>query len=278
MDAESLKKVKRGQVAILGLPWDCHSSFLRGPAEAPALIRGSMTSEASHRTAECGTDLSDEQRVVMLGDLDLDKGDDAAVADMGFAVSSLVGIGALPLLLGGDHAVTFPIFKGFGAAGVKPHILHFDAHPDLYEDFEGDPLSHASPFARILEQDLAASLTQVGIRTLNGTQRSQVDRYGVRVYEMRQGFPARLKLEGPLYISFDMDALDPSAAPGVSHHEPGGPSVREVLQLLHSIDVPIVGADVVEYNPRRDFAGMTAAAAAKIVKEIAALMLTHGPR
>jgi arginase len=75
----------------------------------------------------------------------------------------------------------------------------------------------------------------------------------------------------PLYISIDMDALDPAFAPGVSHHEPGGLSVREILTVLHRVDAPIVGADVVEYNPERDINGMTAVVAAKFVKELAAL-------
>ena len=77
--------------------------------------------------------------------------------------------------------------------------------------------------------------------------------------------------EAPLYISIDMDAFDPAFAPGVSHHEPGGLSVREMLSVLHRIQTPIVGADIVEYNPARDVNGMTAVVAAKLVKEIAAL-------
>ena len=77
--------------------------------------------------------------------------------------------------------------------------------------------------------------------------------------------------EGPLYVSIDMDALDPAFAPGVSHHEPGGLSVREILSVLHRIEAPIIGADVVEYNPTRDINGMTAVVAAKFVKELAGL-------
>ena len=82
--------------------------------------------------------------------------------------------------------------------------------------------------------------------------------------------------EAPLYISIDMDALDPAYAPGVSHHEPGGLSVRDVLSVLHRVPGPIVGADVVEYNPTRDINGMTAVVAAKFVKELAALAARGG--
>jgi len=151
-------------------------------------------------------------------------------------------------------------------------ILHFDAHPDLYDDFEGDPLSHASPFARIMENGLASSLVQVGIRTSNRHCREQAQRFAVETVEMNEFTPDRVPIPGaPLYISIDLDALDPAFAPGVSHHEPGGLSVRDILSVLHRVPGPIVGADVVEYNPTRDINGMTAVVAAKLVKELAAL-------
>ena len=120
-----------------------------------------------------------------------------------------------------------------------------------------------------MESGPAKRLVQLGIRAMNGHQREQAKRFGVEVVEMR-GLPAyaKLKAAGPIYVSFDMDVLDPAFAPGVSHREPGGMSVREAIAHLHAIDGEIVGADVVEYNPVRDLGDMTAAVAAKIVKEI----------
>jgi arginase len=153
-------------------------------------------------------------------------------------------------------------------------IFHFDAHPDLYDEYEGNRLSHACPFARIMEAGLAKRLVQVGIRTMNGHQREQAQKFGVQVVEMR-GLPAyeKLKAAGAVYITFDMDVFDPAFAPGVSHREPGGMSVREAIAHLQLIEGEIVGADVVEYNPVQDVAGMTATVAAKIVKEILGRML-----
>jgi agmatinase len=178
-----------------------------------------------------------------------------------------------PIFLGGDHMVTYPVFAGLARVHGPVNILHFDAHPDLYDDFDGDPLSHASPFARIMEQGLATRLVQVGVRTLNKHCREQVRRFGVEVVEMRDFAPDRVPVpDTPLYISIDMDALDPAFAPGVSHHEPGGLSVRDVLSVLYRVRSPIVGADVVEYNPVRDINGMTAVVAAKLVKELASLV------
>jgi arginase family enzyme len=178
----------------------------------------------------------------------------------------------VPVFLGGDHMVSHPIVAGLAAVHGPLEILHFDAHPDIYNDFESDPLSHASPFARIMERGLARRLVQVGIRTLNRHCREQAERFGIEVIEMRHFARDRVPIPAaPLYISIDLDALDPAFAPGVSHHEPGGLSVRDILAVLHRIEGPIVGADVVELNPSRDIHGMTATVAAKFVKELAAL-------
>jgi arginase family enzyme len=115
---------------------------------------------------------------------------------------------------------------------------------------------------------------QVGIRTMNAQQRSQAERLGVEVIDMRaweRG--ARPTVSGDVYLSIDLDGLDPAYAPGVSHREPGGLSVRDVLTLVQSSDATLIGSDIVEYNPTQDFAGVTAVVAAKIVKEVAGRML-----
>ena len=154
-------------------------------------------------------------------------------------------------------------------------ILHIDAHPDLYDEFEGDRYSHACPFARIMEERLATRLVQVGIRTMSGPVRAQADRFGVEVIDMR-AWEAGMRpvVAGPSYVSVDLDGLDPAFAPGVSHWEPGGLSVRDVIGMIQAIPGRIVGADVVELNPLRDHDGMTAMVAAKIVKELASAMLS----
>ena len=153
-------------------------------------------------------------------------------------------------------------------------IVHFDAHPDLYDEFEGSRISHACPFARIMEGRLAKRLVQIGIRTLNRHQREQAEKFRVEIIPM-SALPAYevLKIHGPVYISFDMDVLDPAFAPGISHREPGGMSVREAIAHLHAVEGNIVGADIVELNPEQDVSGMTATVAAKILKEILGKMI-----
>ena len=261
----------RPRVRLIGLPTDSHSSYLRGAAAGPAAIRAALASDHSNLVAENGLELGVDIVLEDMGDLPLAEGERDPVL-IRSAIADAAAAGAVPISLGGDHMVTFPIVAALAAVHGPLGILHFDAHPDLYDDFEGDPLSHASPFARIMEAGHASRLVQFGIRTLNAHCREQAARFGVEIVEMRGFDPERVPIpEAPLYISIDLDGFDPAFAPGVAHHEPGGPSVREMLRVLHRVTGPIVGADIVELNPSRDVNGVTATLAAKLVKELAAL-------
>jgi arginase len=257
---------------LLGIPFDGQSSYLRGAGEAPEKIREALRCDASNSWMELGLDLGGAGSYEDAGDLAFAEKDAFAAIENG--VGALVEQGKRPVCLGGDHSITYRIVKAFAQRHRELTVFHFDAHPDLYEEFEGNRLSHACPFARIMEAGLAKRLVQVGIRTINGHQREQAKRFGVEVVEMR-GLPAyeKLKAAGPVYITFDLDVLDPAFAPGVSHREPGGMTVREAIAHLHAMQGEIVGADVVEYNPVQDLAGVTATVAAKIVKEILGKMI-----
>jgi arginase len=262
-----------GAVVVVGMPTDENSTFMRGAAAAPARIRQALHSGASNLCAENGIDLGLEPRFCDLGDLELATGA-AALTQIESSVASLLQRDAHVLALGGDHSITHPILRAYEKSVGRLEILQLDAHPDLYDEFEGNRHSHACPFARIMEEGLAARLVQIGIRTMNPHQRHQAERFGVVVIDMQrwqQGVD--LTFAGPVYLSVDMDVLDPAFAPGVAHHEPGGLSTREVLHLIQNLGAPIVGADIVEFNPDRDRAGITAMAAAKLLKEIAACMI-----
>lgn len=261
------------KVSALGFPWDEQSSHLRGAAQGPAKIRAILASGASNLCSETGLDLEQDDRFALLDDAVLELGG-PALGQIEARVTELLSRQERILALGGDHAITYPILRAYAKRYPDLNILHFDAHPDLYDEFQGNRLSHACPFARIMEEGLAGHLTQVGIRCANAHQRGQIERFGVEVIEARHVGPdLRLELKGPLYLSFDLDALDPAYAPGVSHHEPGGLSVRQVLDIIQAIEVPLVGADIVELNPLRDEHDRTAAVAVKLIKEIAAKML-----
>jgi agmatinase len=257
------------KVAIIGLPYDEKSSFLKGPSEAPQKIRGALNSPSWTLWTEMGVNLGEESIFSDFGDVDCASGGDP-FSHIEEAISRILKSDVRPIVLGGDHSITYPVIRAFVKRFDDLNIFQFDAHPDLYEELDGDRCSHACPFARIMEERLIARLVQVGVRTMNDHQRSQAEKFGVEVIEMRQlGEGFTLTFDSPLYISFDMDALDPAFAPGVSHYEPGGLSTRQVINMIHALDAKVVGADIVELNPRRDPLGITAVAAAKIVKEIA---------
>ena len=157
------------------------------------------------------------------------------------------------------------------------NLLQLDAHPDLYDSFEGNLYSHACPFARAHEAGLLKRHVQLGIRTMNTHQRDQVNRFGVEVIEMKnwEQQVGDIRFQGPTYLTLDLDVLDPAFAPGINHYEPGGASVRQVIEVLQRCQFDLVGADIVELNPNRDFQSITAMVAAKLMKELLARMVSE---
>ena len=274
------------RLALLGLPWDGSSSFERGAAEAPPHIRRALWSPSTNTATELGLAI-EPATLDDRGDLELRGGAEAARTAIERGVAAILASGAVPLLLGGDHSVTYPVLRAFRSRPPAA-ILHLDAHGDLYDEFplpepgqpagQGDRYSHACPFARAMEEGLTGRLVQVGIRTMTPHLRAQAARFGVEVYGMDRWADAPVEaLPGPLYVSLDLDGLDPAFAPGVAHPEPGGLSTRDVVALLHRIRAPIAGGDVVELNPRHDVRDLTARVAAKLFKELAAVALRNGP-
>jgi arginase len=259
-------------IDLLGIPHDENSSYMRGPAEAPPLIRRELHSDVYSCWSETGVDLGIAGTFVDHGDMEFGAGSDPwDLIDQ--HVGRVMASGNPLICLGGDHAITHPIVRAVRRRQAKLTIVHVDAHADIYHAYQDNPRSHASPFARIMEEGLVERLIQVGLRTVNDEHRKQFKRFGVEVIEAgRCAEKIRLDLTTPVYLSVDIDALDPAFAPGVSHREPGGLSTRQVIDLIHAIDQPIVAADIVEYNPRCDISNMTANVAAKLLKEIAGVM------
>ena len=263
-----------GAPTLLGVPFDAASSFRRGAAGGPAAIRGALASPAGNSWTEGLVDLGVAGALVDAGDVALPDVTSARTR-IEAGVAAVLAAGGRPIVLGGDHSITYPVLRAVRQRHPHLSVLHIDAHPDLYDEFQGDRYSHACPFARALEEGLADDLVQVGIRTMNTAQRAQAERYGVDVIDMDAWVAGRRpSLTHPVYLSIDLDGLDPAHVPGVSHPEPGGLTVREVLTLIHALQVPLVGADVVELNPELDVRGLTALVAAKLVKELAGRVLT----
>lgn len=257
---------------LLGIPFDTKSSFLRGPALAPDLIRQTFHNGSSSYVAENGLDVREDLALTDLGNLD-----PASYEGLFPQLQEKLHPSSPTLTLGGDHSITYLIVKALREKRGPFDLLLFDAHTDLYDEFEGDRFSHACPFARIMEEGLVERLVQVGIRTVSQHQREQAEKYGVEIILMRELERLQeLSFSQPLYLSIDLDGFDPAYAPGVSHHEPGGLVPREVINYLHQLSAPLVGADIVEFNPVRDHVGITAALAAKLMKEVLSKFVKKG--
>lgn len=269
--SQQLAQLAPEKIAVAGIPFDAYSSYMRGPALAPPLIVDAFHSPSANCYTESLRPLDDHPQLVWMGNAPV-----AGYSDILPQAQRILQTGARLLALGGDHSVSYPLLKATAAHHPNLTILHLDAHTDLYESFAGNPYSHACPFARVLEDGLVGRLVQVGIRTLTPPHRQLADKYGVEIIEMKdwQG-QTDFQLTGPVYLSLDLDVLEPGLAPGLSHHEPGGMTVREVLSIIQHIDAPLVGADIVEYNPLRDRDGVTAMIAAKCMKEVLDRMLTE---
>lgn len=256
------------KIAIQGMQWDAKSSFQKGPAKAPSLIRKALYGDAMNLYSENGVSIENDA-IKDQGDFEI-----CEYFDIEKITKEHLKANDKILTLGGDHSVTFPIIKAYHDKYPKLDILHIDAHADLYDEYGGDPYSHACPFARIMENGFAVRLVQVGIRTLNPHQTRQAKKFGVEIQEMRHLDKLNIpEFKNPLYISLDMDGFDPAYAPGVSHHEPGGLSSRQVIDIIQNLGTQVVGADIVEYNPDRDFQDMTAYLAAKMMKELLGKMM-----
>lgn len=257
------------KIGVQGIAYDEKSSFLKGAAEAPSEIRKTLYNGSSNLFSENGVNLTDFQYVDH-GDFTInDYFDIESITSQNLKITDRI------LTLGGDHSITYPVVKAVVSKHSSIDILHIDAHTDLYIEYEGDRYSHACPFSRILEDNLSKRLVQVGIRTLTSEQKDQAIKYNVEIRGVNDDDIRKIKsFKNPVYISLDMDGFDPAFAPGVSHHEPGGLSARQVIDLIKQIEVPVIGADIVEYNPKRDINRMTATLAAKMMKEIWSKMVT----
>ncbi len=256
------------EIIIQGIKFDEKSSYQKGAKHAPKKIREALYCGSGNMFTENLISI-ENSKIIDRGDFEISE-----YFDIEKITNTHLRSDVKILTLGGDHSITFPVIKAFSRKYSSIDILHIDAHSDLYDHYDGDQYSHASPFARIMEGGFASKLVQVGIRTLNPHQLKQAEKYNVEIHQMKNLDLSTIpKFKNPLYISLDMDSFDPAFAPGVSHHEPGGLTSRQVIHLIQNINAKIIGADIVEYNPERDFKNMTAFLAAKMMKEILGKMM-----
>lgn len=256
-------------ISIVGIPFDDYSSFLKGPAKAPGKIREALYSDSTNLFTEDLRNIGKTKELSDFGDLEI-----TDYLNIEKQVVKILEKDTRLVSLGGDHSITYPVVKAFNKYYKNLNILHFDAHADLYNEYQGNPYSHACPFARIMEQDLRINLFQVGIRTKTDHLALQSKKFNTKIYDMKSWKAGtNFDFTGPVYLSLDLDVLDPAFVPGVSHYEPGGFTSRELITIIQGLKCQIVGADIVELNPDRDINNLTAMLAAKLLKEIISKML-----
>lgn len=260
------------RLVFVGLPDDSQSSFRRGSAKAPQRIRLAYDGNCYNSTTESGVELAGA--VTDLGDLPSKSSWELTARSYQEFAAWLFQIRKIPFFAGGDHAVTVPIIAALAEIGEPVHIIQIDAHPDLYLDYAGNRASHACTIARALEMHHVASVTQLGIRTLNATQMPLRERYREQIHlfharDLPGALPKlpHIPASAPVYLTVDLDGFDPAFAPGVSHPVPGGLAPRQVLNFIQQANWQLVGMDVVEVNPDLDVNDRTAILAARVVHE-----------
>jgi agmatinase len=286
-----LEQVGRADIAVVGVPFDGGVSYRPGARFGPAHVR-----EASRllRPYNPSQDIEPfaTQQVVDAGDIAVNPYNiTEAVAQIEAGARHLTKDGARLVAIGGDHTIALPLLRNVAASHGPVAVIHFDAHLDTWDTYFGAPITHGTPFRRASEEgliDLTASV-HVGTR---GPLYSRADlrddaRLGFAVISSQEfedeGLPRAIERlharigQKPIYVSIDIDVLDPAHAPGTGTPEAGGLTSRELLTIIRSLaGVNLVGADVVEVSPPYDHAQLTAIAASHVAYELISAMAPRG--
>ena len=274
----------KANVAVLGVPYDGGSTNRPGARFGPRAVREASTlysyfehGERGYFDVEEGRRLLSDVDIVDAGDVDiLPTLTDATFVNVTRAIQLILSHGAMPVVVGGDHSVTFPVVRAFDASDGPIDVVHLDAHVDYNATFLSVEHAHGNPMRHVHRLPFVRNLTQIGIRGLVVAERSYKDALerGVKIATardvQRHGVAYAVEMIPPsdrIYVSFDVDVLDPCFAPGTGTPEVGGLSYLEVKEILRGIAAKgkVVGFDVMEVNPLYDPAAVTAQTAARLI-------------
>lgn len=265
---------EESQAVIYGMPMDWTVSYRPGSRFGPARIR-----EVSIGLEEYSPYLDrelDEVKYFDAGDIPLPFGNAQRSLDMiEQFVDRILEAGKFPLGLGGEHLVSWPVMKAVYKKYPDLAIIHMDAHTDLREHYEGEPLSHSTPIRKIAELIGPKNVYSFGIRSGMKEEFEWAKQNGMYIAKFDVLEPLKEVLPTlagrPVYVTIDIDVLDPAHAPGTGTVDAGGITSKELLAAIHAIarsDVRVVGADLVEVAPVYDHSEQTANTASKLVREI----------
>ena len=270
------------EVAILGAPYDAGTQWRAGARFGPRGVREASTlfsfgHAGAYDHEDDVTYLPGNVRIVDIGDADIVHTDTAAShANIETGVRAILGAGALPVVIGGDHSVNIPCINAFDGAG-DIHILQIDAHLDFVDERHGVRYGHGNPMRRAAEKPYVTGLTQIGIRNVSSTARDGYEDARARgsdILSVRQvrelgakATAARLPKGARVYLTIDIDGFCPSIAPGTGTPSHGGFLYYEVLEILQQVarEHEIVGLDLVEVAPDYDPTGSTSILAAQLL-------------
>ena len=282
-----IDEVGKADIAVVGIPFDAGTSYRPGARFGPSHIRESSRLLRPYNPAQDASPFALAQ-VVDAGDIAVNPFNiEQAVEQIEAGFDELLSDGKKLVTLGGDHTIAYPILKSLHKKHGPITVIHFDAHLDTWDTYFGAPLTHGTPFRRASEEGLIdlSSCMHVGIRgpLYSETDLSDDKRLGFEVVTSIDmdavGVPGIIEQirrrvgNKPVYVSIDVDVLDPAFAPGTGTPEMGGLSSREVLALIRSLDaVNLIGADIVEVSPQYDNAQITGFAAAHMAYELITIM------
>ena len=276
-------------VALLGIPFDGGVSYRPGPRFAPREIRAHSSLIRPYHPA-LNVSPFDVLRVADVGDVDVNPLDiEDTHGRVQKVLDEMLELGVVPVCVGGDHSISLAILRSVVRRHGPVGMVHFDSHQDMWEEYFGNRYFHGTPFRRAVEENLLDTrrVIQIGIR---GPVYSPDDfefgrRHGVKTIRIeqlaREGLDSVKKQistvrDGPVYLSFDIDGVDPAFAPGTGTPEVGGLTSREALELVRALEgLQLVGADVVEVSPPYDHAGITSLLAANLLFEILSVLAAN---
>jgi len=256
---------EKSPIIIIGCPLDSTSTFRSGTKVAPQAIREVSWGLETY-SPPLDRDLED-LRICDIGDLNLPQDNlKRAFEEIEACVATVIGNGKFPVLIGGEHLISLPSVRELSRHHPDLIVIQLDAHADLRQEYLGEPLSHATVMRRIIDIVGEKGIFQIGIRS--GTREEMS--YAKEIGSLHEGEEVLIKARGrPVYLTLDLDILDPGVAPGVSTPEPGGFTFEEVISLISSLSsLRLVGFDVVELSPPYDPTQQSAIAAAKLLREI----------
>ena len=268
-------QLKEAEIVMVGAPMDFTSSFRGGSRFGPSAICD-VSDVLETYSPELDRDL-EEIQFYDAGDIGLPVGNSQSSLDMIYAtINDIVKAEKTPVVLGGEHLITFPVIQVLSQKYPDLFVLQFDAHADLRDSYDGEKLSHATVMRRIVELIGGDRVFQFGIRS--GTKEEfQYAKHNTHLIKgnVVEAIESFLRIIGnhPLYITFDIDVLDPAYAPGTGTPEPGGISSKELFSSIYCLqNVNIVGFDIVEVNPAFDSSQRTQILAAKVLREMVLIM------